>query len=129
MIKHLHALYLGQMRRYILWREVNIVFYLHILTLREISNEQVHTYYKFCIHIRSVSIFRINRMKKDRGDRDVTDPQFGPMLTSFLSVFLLKPYNLQFLYNILLYKYYINTTYMGLKIQEQYALCPNNLIT
>lgn len=47
MIKHLHALYLGQMRRYILWREVNIVFYLHILTLREISNEQVHTYYKF----------------------------------------------------------------------------------
>lgn len=47
MIKHLHALYLGQMRRYILWREVNIVFYLHILTLREISNEQVHTYYNF----------------------------------------------------------------------------------
>lgn len=83
MIKHLHALYLGQMWRYILWREVNIVFYLHILTLREISNAQVHTYYKFCIHIRSVSIFRINRMKKDRGDRDVTDPQFGPMLTSF----------------------------------------------
>lgn len=83
MIKHLHALYLCQMRRYILMNEVNIVFYLHILTLREISNEQVHTYYKFCIHISLVSIFRINRMKKDRGDRDVTDPQFGAMLTSF----------------------------------------------
>lgn len=89
MIKHLHALYMGQMRRYILWREVNIVFYLHILTLREISNEQVHTYFKFCIHIRSVSIFRINRMKKDRGDRDVTDPQFGAMLTSFCQLTLI----------------------------------------
>lgn len=64
-------------------------FYLHILTLREISNEQVHTYFKFCIHIRSVSIFRINRMKKDRGDRDVTDPQFGAMLTSFCQLTLI----------------------------------------
>lgn len=129
MIKHLHALYLGQMRRYILWREVNIVFYLHILTLREISNEQVHTYYKFWIHIRSVSIFRINRMKKDRGDKRRYRSLIWRDVDEFLSVFLLKPYNLQFLYNILLYKYYINTTYMGLKIQEHYALFPNNLIT
>lgn len=103
MIKHLHALYMGQMRRYILWREVNIVFYLHILTLREISNEQVHTYSKFCIHIRSVSIFRINRMKKDRGERRYRSPIWRDV-DEFLSV---NTYNLQFLYNILLYKYNI----------------------